>query len=213
MGNNVDEFYSISSEEIAGVIKELPKGKACSNDNIPAELLQEMGENGIAIMTSLINKIYQSGYIPEDFRRSMFVPVPKINRAQECNDFRTIALISHASKVLVQLIKRRIMPIIERQVGESQMGFRKGKGTGDAIFKLIMISERVIQMNTEKWYKEKGKEGEKIVLVLCRLSKGILYCQTRQAVKGNGKGWYTGIRMKFNLKSVLEPVRISQMEW
>ena len=53
------------------------------------------------------------------------------------------------------------------------MGFRKGKGTGDAIFKLIMISERVIQMNTEKWYKEKGKEGEKIVLILCRLSKGI----------------------------------------
>ena len=143
MDNNVNEFYSISSEEIAAVIKELPKGKACSYDNIP-ELLQEMGENGIAIMTSLINKIYQSGYIPEDFRRSIFVPVPKIYRAQECNDFRTISLISHASKVLLHLIKRRIVPIIEKQVRESQMGFRKRKGTSDAIFQLRMISISVI---------------------------------------------------------------------
>ena len=143
MDNNVNEFYSISSEEIAAVIKELPKGKACSYDNIP-ELLQEMGENGIAIMTSLINKIYQSGYIPEDFRRSIFVPVPKVNRAQECNDFRTISLISHASKVLLHLIKRRIVPIIEKQVRESQMGFRKRKGTSDAIFQLRMISISVI---------------------------------------------------------------------
>ena len=65
-------------------------------------------------------------------------------------DFRTIALISHASKVLLHLIKRRIMPIIERQLGESQMGFRKRKGTKDAIKQLRMISERITQMNTVK---------------------------------------------------------------
>ena len=101
------------------------------------------------IMSRLINKIYKSGQIPEDFRKSIFVPVPKLNRAQECSDFRTIALISHASKVLLHLIKR-ITPIVERQLGDSQMGFRKGKGTRDAIFQLRMISERVTQVNTEK---------------------------------------------------------------
>src|SRR5437899_3566788 len=53
-------------------------------------------------------------------------PIPKVSKAQECNDFRTIALISHASKVLLHLIKRRITPIIERQLGDSQMSFRKG---------------------------------------------------------------------------------------
>ena len=103
LNNNVNEFYSTSSE---AVIKKLPKGKACSNDNISAELLQEMRENGIAIMTSLINKIYQSCYILEDFRRSIFVSVPKINSALERNDFRTIAPKSHASKVLLHLIKK-----------------------------------------------------------------------------------------------------------
>src|SRR2546425_12581233 len=96
----------------------------------------------IQIMTRLINKIYKSGYIPEDFSESMFVPIPKVSKAQECGDFRTIALISHASKILLHLIKRRITPVIERQVGDSQMGFRNGKGTRDAIFQLRMISER-----------------------------------------------------------------------
>src|SRR5206468_4088727 len=81
---------------------------------------------------------------------SIFVPIPKVSKAQECGDFRTIALISHASKILLHLIKRRITPIIERQLGDSQMDFRKGKGTRDAIFHLRMISERITQMNKEK---------------------------------------------------------------
>ena len=112
-------------------------------------------------MTNLINKIFKSWYIPEDFRNSIFVPFPKVSRAQECNDFRTIALISHASKVLLHLIKRRITPIIERQLGDSQMGFRKGKGTRDAIFQLRMISERIIDLNAEKVIRGKRRRGGK----------------------------------------------------
>src|SRR5437867_9202110 len=140
------EVYTISSEEIEAVIRDLPKGKACGSDNISAELLQCMGERGVQIMTRLINKIYQSGSIPEDFRKSIFVPIPKVSKAQESSDFRTIALISHASMVLLHVIKRRITPIIERQLGDSQMGFRKGKGTRDAVFQLRMISERITQI-------------------------------------------------------------------
>src|SRR6266516_1302025 len=109
MGDLVYEADTISSEGIEAVIrssdKEQPKEKACGSDNISAELLQCIGEKGIEIMTSLISKIYKSGYIPEDFRDSIFVPLPKVSRAQECSDFRTIALISHASKILLHLIK------------------------------------------------------------------------------------------------------------
>src|SRR5206468_2336831 len=85
------EVYTISSEEIEAVIRDLPKGKACGSDNISAEVLQCMGERDIQIMTRLINKICQSGFIPEDFRESIFVPIPKVSKAQECSDFRTIA--------------------------------------------------------------------------------------------------------------------------
>src|SRR3989442_14836866 len=134
MGQMENEVYTICSKEIEAVIRDLPKGKACGSDNISAELLHCMGEKGILIMTRLINKIYKSGHIPEDFRESIFVPISKVSKAQECGDFRTIALISHASKILLHLIKRRITPIIGRQLGDSQMGFRKGKGTRDAIF-------------------------------------------------------------------------------
>ena len=66
-----------------------------------------MSKKGMEIMSRLINKIYKSWHIPEDFRECIFVPVPKVNRAQECSDFRTIALISHASKVLLHLIKKK----------------------------------------------------------------------------------------------------------
>ena len=166
MSDLVNAVGTAGSEEIEAVIKELPKGKACGNDNISAELLQGMGDKGIEIMTSLINKIYNSGYIPEDFRKSIFVPIPKVSRAQECSDFRTIALISHASKVLLHLIKRRITPIIERQLGESQMGFRKGKGTKDAIFQLRTICDRITQMNIEKNIQGK-KTTKRKKLYLC----------------------------------------------
>src|SRR2546425_11099055 len=124
MGDLVNEVYTISSEEVEAMIKDLPKRKACGSNNISAELLQGMGEKGIEIMTNLIKKVFKSGYIPEDFRNSIFAPFPKVSRAQECNDFRTIALISHESKVLLHLIKRRTTPIIERKLRDSQMGFR-----------------------------------------------------------------------------------------
>src|SRR6187401_399588 len=98
-----------------------------------------MEEEGTETVTRLINMIYKSGYIPQDFRKGIFVHLPKVAKAQDCSDYRTIALISHASKILLQLIKRRITPIIERQLlGDSQMGFRKGNGTRDAIYQLRM---------------------------------------------------------------------------
>ena len=82
MGDLVYEGEAITRKEIEPVIKQLPRGKACGNDNIASELLQGMGDKGTEIMTSLINKIYRSGYIPEDFRKSIFGPLPKVSRAQ-----------------------------------------------------------------------------------------------------------------------------------
>ena len=71
MGQMENEVYTICSEEIEAVIRDLPKGKACGSDNVSAELLQCMGEKGIQIMTRLINKVFKSGYIPEDFRERL----------------------------------------------------------------------------------------------------------------------------------------------
>ena len=69
MGDLINEVYTISENEIREVIGELPRGKACGEDNIPIELLQCMEDEGIETVTRLINMIYKSGYIPEDFRK------------------------------------------------------------------------------------------------------------------------------------------------
>ena len=98
------------------------------------------------IITRRMNRIYNSGITPEGFVRSIFTPIPKVKKADQCSDFITISLISHISKSLLHLLKKKTTPIIEKHLAETQMGFRKGKGTRDAIFSLRAISERVKKM-------------------------------------------------------------------
>jgi len=199
MGDLVNEVYNISAEEIRDIIKVLPKKKACSEDNISAELLQCMGEEEIETIARLINMIYRSGYIQEDFRKSIFVPIPKINKAQDCSDFRTIALIYHASKFLLHLIKRRITPVIERQIADSQMGFRKGKGTRDAIYQLRMISERSIQV------------GKKVYMCFVDYQKAFDRVNHDKLLEVM-ESWPAMVRNTINYKSILASDGKSKME-
>ena len=118
-----EETRRISEIEIQAIIQKLSRNKATGDDNIPAEFMQSLGTNGIQLITKLMNKIYNSGVIPDDFVKSMFITIPKINNAQDCSDFRTISLISHVSKILLHLINARITPIIERHLSDSQLGF------------------------------------------------------------------------------------------
>ena len=94
-----------------------------------------------------MNLIYNTGILPDDFLRNIFITIPKVNMTQDCNDFRMISLISHTSKILLHLINNTITPIIEQHLSDTQKGFRKGKGTRDAIFQLRMIAERSVQVN------------------------------------------------------------------
>ena len=99
------------------------------------------------MITRLMNLIYNTGILPDDFLRNIFITIPKVNMAQDCNDFRMISLISHTSKILLHLINNRITPIINQHLSDTQIGFRKGKSTRDAIFQLMMIAERSVQVN------------------------------------------------------------------
>jgi len=108
--------------EVAAIIQKLTRNKATGADNIPAEFIQSLGEKGIQTITRLMNKIYNTGIIPDDFLQIIFITVPKV-QAQECADFRTISLISQTSKILLHLINSRITPIIERHLSNTQMGF------------------------------------------------------------------------------------------
>jgi len=118
----------------------LSRNKATGDDNIPAELIQALGTNGIQLITKLMNKIYNTGAIPDDYLKN----IRKINNALNCSDFRTISLISHVSKILLQLTNARIAPTV------SQLGFRKGRGIRYAIFQFRTIIERATQVNNSQ---------------------------------------------------------------
>ncbi|KAG1653072.1 LINE-1 retrotransposable element ORF2 protein [Nymphon striatum] len=103
----------ITDEELIETINKLPKNKAEGCDNIPAEFYQSLNAKGTQIILQLINDIYETGNLPDDFVNIIFIPIPKVNKAKDCSDFRTISLISHAAKILLYIIKNRITPIIE----------------------------------------------------------------------------------------------------
>lgn len=145
-GDVIPEF---NGDQIRNIIKRLNNKKSPGSDNIPAEFLKLVDEHGLNFITSLINSIYANGIIPDDFLQSIFIPLPKTSRAKNCADFRTISLISHASKILLYLIKDRIYNIIEDNLSETQMGFRGGKGCRDAISAMRILLEKNIEKNQD----------------------------------------------------------------
>jgi len=94
------------------------------------------------LFCTLHNKILDTDAWPEDWRRSVFVTIPKVTGTIKCEEHRTIALISHASKILLRILLNRMQKTANEQIADVQMGFRKGVGTRDQIFNLRVIMEK-----------------------------------------------------------------------
>ncbi|KAG1651907.1 Craniofacial development protein 2 [Nymphon striatum] len=143
LGNN--EGACILKEEITAATKSLKNGKACGPDEISAEMLRALGDFGVDRITEICNDIYNTGYLPEDMRKSVFITIPKKAHAVECSDYRTISLMSHVTKLLLRIILKRIKNRIDREISEEQFGFRDQRGTREAIFNMKMIMEKHIE--------------------------------------------------------------------
>jgi hypothetical protein len=90
-------------------------------------------------------EIYNTGIWPEDFTKSVLIPIPKKANAVDCSDYRTISLISHASKILLKIINSRIQSKADMVLSKTQFGFRKGCGTREAIGVMRVICERSLE--------------------------------------------------------------------
>jgi hypothetical protein len=115
---------------------------------VPVEALKLLGDDGLNVLTQLINNIYKSGEWPKDFTEVTMVALKKKPKARKCTEHRTISLIAHVAKVVAVVI-RRSGKKIEDVLGEDQFGFRKGKGTRDAIGMLRIISEQTLDISEE----------------------------------------------------------------
>ena len=119
--------------------------KASGGDSIPVELFQILKEGTVKILLSLCQQIWKTQQWPQDWKRSVFIPIPKKGNAKECSNYLTFALISHTSKVTF-----KIQQYMKCELPDVQSGFRKGRGTRDQIANIhwIIKKARDFQKNT-----------------------------------------------------------------
>ena len=103
--------------------------KASEGDRIPIELFQILKDDAVKVLHSICQQIWKTQQGPQEWKSSVFIPVPKKGNAKECSNYCTIALISHASKVMLKILQARLLQYVNHELPHVQAGFRKGRGT------------------------------------------------------------------------------------
>ena len=116
--------------------------KASGGDGIPAELFQILKDDAVKVLHSICQQIWKTQQWPQDWKRTVFILIPKKGNAKECSNYRTAGLISHASKVMLKILQARLQQYMNREILDFQAGFRKGRGTRDQIANICWIMEK-----------------------------------------------------------------------
>ena len=146
--------------------------KASGGDGIPVELFQILKDDAVKVLHSLCLEMWKTEQWPQDRKRSVFIPIPKKGNAKECSNYRIIALISHASKVMLKILQARLQQYMNRELPDVQAGFRKDRGTRDQIASVCRIIK-------------KARVPEKYLLLLYWLCQSLWLCGSQQT----GKFW------------------------
>ena len=139
----------IMKDEVREAMIKMKTGKATGPDGLSIELIEALEEDGIEKVTTLLNEIYDTGQIPVDMSRSIFIALPKKPGATDCELHRTISLMSHVTKLLLRIIMMRVRNKINPEIAEEQCGFVEGKGTTNAIFILRTLIERALEIQKD----------------------------------------------------------------
>ena len=116
--------------------------KASGGDGITVELFQILKDDAVKVLHSICQQIWTAQQWPQDWKRSVFILIPKKGNAKECSNYCTIALISHASKVMLKILQTRPQQYMNYELPDVQAGFRKGRGTRDQIANIAGSSEK-----------------------------------------------------------------------
>ena len=101
--------------------------KASGGDGIPVKLFQILKDDAVKVLHSICQHIWKTQQWPHNWKRSVFIPIPKKGNPKECSNYRTVALISHASKVMLKILQARLQQYMNRELPDVQAGFRKGE--------------------------------------------------------------------------------------
>ena len=111
-------------------------------DGIPGELFQILKDDAVKVLHSICQQIWKTQQWPQDWKRSVLIPIPKKGNAKECSNYHTIALTSHDSKVMLKILQARLHQYVNRELPDVQAGFRKGRGTRDQIANIHWIIKK-----------------------------------------------------------------------
>ena len=134
--------------EVKWALRSITTKKASGGDGILVELFQMLKDDAVKVLHSICQQIWKTQQWPQDCKRSIFIPIPKKSNAKECSDYCIIALISHASKVMLKILQTRLQQYVNQELPDVQTGFRKGRGTRDQIADIHWIIKK--QENTRK---------------------------------------------------------------
>ena len=117
--------------EVKWALGSISTNKASGGDGIPVELFQILKDDAVKVLQSTCQQIWKTQQWPQDWKRSVFIPIPKKGNAKKCSNYHTIALISHTSKVMLKIIQARFQQYVNHELPDVQAAFRKGRGTRD----------------------------------------------------------------------------------
>ena len=122
---------SQTSWSVKWALGSITTNKAGGGDGIPAELFKILKNDAVKLQHPICQQIWKTQQWPQDWKRSVFIPIPKKGNAKECSNYGTIALISHANKVIFKIIQVRLHQYVDREFPDVQAGFRKGRRARD----------------------------------------------------------------------------------
>ena len=128
--------------KVKWVLGNITTNKASGGDGIPVKLFQILKDDAVKVLHSICQQIWKTRQWPQDWKRSVFIPIPKKGNAKEFSNYHTIALMSHASKVMLKILQARLQQYVNCELPDVQAGFRKGRGTRDQIANISWITEK-----------------------------------------------------------------------
>ena len=128
--------------EVKWALESITMNKASRGDGIPVELFQILKDDAVKVLHSICQQIWKTQQWPQDWKKSVFIPIPKKGNAKECSNYHTIVLVSHASKVMFKILQARLQQYVNQDLSDVQAGFQRGRGTREQIANIHWIIEK-----------------------------------------------------------------------
>ena len=138
--------------EVKWALESITTNTASGGDGIPVELFQILKDDAVKVLHSICQQIWKTQLWPQDWKSSVFIPIPKKGNAKECSNYCTIALLSHASKVMLKILQSRLQQYMNHELPDVQAGFRKGRGTRDQIANICSITEKTSEFQKNIYF-------------------------------------------------------------